>query len=85
MRKRGRGKVQRDKREREGDLEKGDMEVKIKGWQYNKNKEVKGVKIPELFKEGMGREQVDESGQVQIGEQNKGGMLLGGGGGEKEV
>lgn len=60
------------------------MEVKIKGWQYNKNKEVK-VRIPGLFKEGMGKEQVDESGQIQIGEQNKSGMLLGGGGGEKEV
>lgn len=77
-------KVQRDRREREGDPEKGDMEVKIKGWQYNKNKEVKGVRIPGLFKKGMEREQVDESGQVQIGEQNKGGMLLGGGG-EKEM
>lgn len=52
MRKRGRGRdmVQRDRREREGDPEKGDMEVKIKGWQYNKNKEVKGVRIPGYLK-----------------------------------
>lgn len=57
LRKRGRGRdmVQRDRREREGDPEKGDMEVKIKGWQYNKNKEVKGVRIPGYLKKGWKR------------------------------
>lgn len=54
MKKRGRGRdmVQRDRRERERDPEKGDMEVKIKGWQYNKYKEVKGVRIPGYLKKG---------------------------------
>lgn len=54
MRKRekGRDMVQRDRREREGDPEKGDMEVKIKRWQYNKYKEIKGVRIPGYLKKG---------------------------------
>lgn len=54
LRKRGRGRdiVQRDRREREGDPEKGDMEVKIKGWQYNKYKEIKRVRIPGYLKKG---------------------------------
>lgn len=42
--------VQRDRKERERDPEKGDMEVKIKEWQYNKYKEVKGVGIPGYLK-----------------------------------
>lgn len=28
------------------------MEVKIKGWQYNKYKEIKGVRIPGYLKKG---------------------------------
>lgn len=51
-RERGRDMVQRDRRERERDPEKGDMEVKIKGWEYNKHKEVKGVRIPGYLKKG---------------------------------
>lgn len=51
-RERGRDMVQRDRREREKDPEKGDMEVKIKGWEYNKHKEVKGVRIPGYLKKG---------------------------------
>lgn len=44
--------VQRNRREREGDPKKEDMEVKIKWWQYNKYKEEKGVGISGYLKKG---------------------------------